>query len=168
MSSSVDIAIRRATPADAARLARLRYEFRTSLRPPAESMESFVPRCTAWMQDRLSSSSWLCWVAESAGAIVGHVWLGIIEKIPNPGPENELHGYITNAYVQDGLRNQGIGARLLDAALSYCKAYGVDSVILWPTERSRSLYERYGFTRAENVMLAVTGVNAARLAQSIT
>jgi ribosomal protein S18 acetylase RimI-like enzyme len=165
MSSNVDIVIRRAKPADAAQLARLRYEFRSSLRPPAESMESFLPRCTAWMQERLATSSWLCWVAESDGAIVGHVWLDIIEKIPNPGPEDELHGYITNAYVQDRLRNQGIGARLLDAALSYCKANRVDSVILWPTQRSRSLYERYGFTRAENVMLAITGANAYKLAQ---
>jgi GNAT superfamily N-acetyltransferase len=98
----------------------------------------------------------------------GHAWLNIIEKIPNPGPEDELHAYITNVYVEYGLRNQGVGARLLDAALDYCKASRVDSVILWPTERSRSLYERHGFTRAENVMLAVTGVNAARLAQSIT
>jgi GNAT superfamily N-acetyltransferase len=168
MSSDVDIVIRRATPADAAQLARLRYEFRTSLRRAAQSLESFIPRCTAWMLERLASSTWLCWVAESGGAIVGHAWLDIIEKIPNPGPEDELHAYITNVYVRDELRNQGIGARLLDAALSYCKANRVDSVILWPTERSRSLYERHGFARADNVMLAVTGVNAARLAQSIT
>jgi GNAT superfamily N-acetyltransferase len=154
---SVEVTIRRATPDDARELAGLRYEFRTSLRPPAESSESFLQRCTAWMQERLAGPSWLCWVAESGGAIVGHVWLDIMEKIPNPGPEDELHGYITNAYVQDALRNQGIGGRLLEAALTYCREKRVDSVILWPTERSRPLYERHGFAEAENVMLAVTG-----------
>src|SRR5262245_52587001 len=129
MSRSSEVVVRRATRVDAAELARLRYEFRTSLRPPAEAHESFLVRCTSWMQERLENSSWLCWVAEADGALVGHAWLDIMEKIPNPGPEDELHGYITNVYVQDEQRNQGIGARLLEAALNYCKENRVDSVI---------------------------------------
>jgi GNAT superfamily N-acetyltransferase len=117
------------------------------------------------MQDRLANTSWLCWVAEAGGAIVGHAWLDIMEKIPNPGPEDELHGYITNVYVQDAQRNRGIGAALLEAALNYCRENHVDSVILWPTDKSRPLYARHGFEQAKNVMLAVTGVNAYRLGQ---
>jgi GNAT superfamily N-acetyltransferase len=156
-------AVRRATSADAARLAELRYEFRTSLRPPAEARAQFLERCTRWMQERLSGPSWRCWVAEAKGTIIGHVWLDIMEKIPNPGPEDELHGYITNLYVQDALRNQGIGAQLLEAALEHCRGNRIDSVILWPTKRSRSLYQRHGFAQAENVMLLVTGRNAHEL-----
>src|SRR6185369_12694591 len=112
-SSTEMVTIRRATASDAARLADLRYEFRTSLRSPAEARAAFVERCTEWMQQRLADSSWLCWVADDGAALVGHVWLDIMEKIPNPGPEDELHGYITNLYVQDSMRNQGIGAQLL-------------------------------------------------------
>ncbi len=157
------VSIRRAAPADAATLAELRYEFRTGLRPAAETKEHFLERCTAWMRDRLSGERWKCWIAELDGAAVGHIWFDFIEKIPNPGPEDELHGYITNLYVQDAMRNQGIGAQLLDAALDYCRNNRVDSVILWPTKRSRPLYERHGFEAAENVMLLVTGANAYRL-----
>ena len=158
------VTIRRATVGDAARLADLRYEFRTSLRPPAETREAFLDRCTAWMQQRLADSSWLCWVAEADGVLVGHIWLDIMEKIPNPGPEDELHGYITNLYVQDARRNQGIGAQLLESALGYCRGNRVDSVILWPTARSRPLYARHGFDAADGVMITVTGANAHRLA----
>jgi GNAT superfamily N-acetyltransferase len=158
------VTIRRATASDAASLADLRYEFRTSLRSPAEARAAFVERCTEWMQQRLADSTWLCWVAEDGAALVGHVWLDIMEKIPNPGPEDELHGYITNLYVQDAMRNQGIGAQLLEAALAHCRGNRVDSVILWPTERSRPLYQRHGFEAADGVMITVTGVNAHRLA----
>jgi GNAT superfamily N-acetyltransferase len=42
-------------------------------------------------------------------------------------------------------RRGGIGGRLLETALAWCRAAGVDAVLLWPCARSRSLYERYGF-----------------------
>jgi GNAT superfamily N-acetyltransferase len=157
------IVIRRAAPADAAELARMRFEFRTSLRPPAEDKLAFLERCTNWMADRLASEIWLCWIALSDSVLVGHLWLGIIEKLPNPGPEDELHGYITNFYVRPAVRKQGIGTQLLETALAYCRTHSIDSVILWPTDASRPLYERHGFAMAERVMLKITGSNAYKL-----
>jgi GNAT superfamily N-acetyltransferase len=148
--------IRLATPADAPGLARLRYEFRAALNNPAEDREHFIARCAPWMAERLGEgSAWRCWVAEAGGAIRGHLWLQLIEKVPNPAPERELHGYITNVYVQPGARGDGTGAALLDAALAYCREAGVDSVILWPTERSQPLYARHGFDFPRDLMEAV-------------
>jgi N-acetylglutamate synthase-like GNAT family acetyltransferase len=48
-----------------------------------------------------------------------------------------------------------VGAVLLDAALAYCREAGVDSVILWPTERSQGLYARHGFAFPRDLMEAV-------------
>ena len=45
--------IRPATKADAATLARLRYEFRASQDPAVEPEADFLARCTAWMETRL-------------------------------------------------------------------------------------------------------------------
>ena len=150
------IGIRLATPADALELARLRHEFRAALNDPVEDVESFVARCTPWMAERLDGGSrWRCWVAEASGAIRGHLWLQLIEKIPNPVPERELHGYITNVYVQTDARGSGTGGALLEAALAYCREAGVDSVILWPTERSQPLYARHGFDFPRDLMEAV-------------
>lgn len=147
--------IRLATPADAPRLAHLRYEFRSALGPAVETEDAFVARSTPWIARRLAAAApWRCWVAERNGEVAGHLWLQLIEKIPNPISEAEHHAYITNVYVRPEARGGGIGNALVATALAWCRQEHVDSVILWPTERSRSLYARHGFAVRDNVMVA--------------
>src|SRR5262245_39447654 len=143
--------VRPATPADASRLAELRYEFRSPRATNTESREVFLERCSRWMQDHLATDRWFCWVAVREESIVGHVWLNLIEKIPNPVAEAEWHGYITNLYVQEASRG-GVGGALMDAALAFCARRDVDSIILWPTQRSRSLYRMKGFSAIDAIM----------------
>jgi GNAT superfamily N-acetyltransferase len=145
------IDVRAASPADAAVLAELRWEFRTGRAPAAETREAFVERCTVWMRRELAAGHWRAWVAISEAHIVGQVWLVTLQKIPNPVAERERHAYLSNLYVKPGERG-GAGTRLLEAALAWAKANGVDRVVLWPTARSVSLYERSGFTRNGEVM----------------
>jgi GNAT superfamily N-acetyltransferase len=151
-----DALIRLATPDDAETLARMRYAFRASLGTAVEDEATFVERATSWMAQRLGDTSgpWRCWVAVHDGTIAGHLWLQTIEKIPNPVVELERHAYITNVFVDEALRRAGIGQRLMDAALAYCRDAGVDSVILWPTSRSRTLYARNGFAVRDDIMEA--------------
>jgi GNAT superfamily N-acetyltransferase len=47
----------------------------------------------------------------------------------------------------------GTGSALLEAALAWCREAHVDTVILWPSERSRTLYARYGFDASHAVMV---------------
>ncbi|MFL5515328.1 MAG: GNAT family N-acetyltransferase [Gemmatimonadales bacterium] len=148
-----DIFIRPAVAGDSAALARLRYEFRAGVEPPAESESAFIERCTAWMGERLrAGASWRCWVAQASAAIVGSAWLQLIEKLPNPVAEPELHGYISSLYVQPAQRGAGVGSLLLAACLGECEAQAVDAAILWPTPRSRSLYVRHGFAVRDDLM----------------
>jgi HPt (histidine-containing phosphotransfer) domain-containing protein/N-acetylglutamate synthase-like GNAT family acetyltransferase len=138
---------------DAAALARLRWAFRCELARPAEAEEAFLARCTGWMAARLGEDlRWRCWVAEVAGEIVGNLWLERLEKMPNPIGEPELHAYVTNLYVVPSRRAAGIGGLLLEVALDFCRGAGVDVVLLWPSARSRSLYERHGFAVRDDVL----------------
>ncbi len=131
----------------------MRYEFRAAQNPAVESLEAFVARCEPWMAERLDpGSAWRCWVAEREGAIAGHLWLQVIEKIPNPAPEREQHAYITNVYVEPSGRGAGIGGKLVEAALAFCREQRVDSVILWPTDRSRPLYLGHGFVQPDDIL----------------
>ncbi|HYH79886.1 MAG TPA: GNAT family N-acetyltransferase [Longimicrobium sp.] len=72
--------------------------------------------------------------------------------MPNPVDEPEVHGYVTNLYVRESARG-GLGGRLLAAVLGECAAAGVDQAFLWPTQRSRPLYRRFGFTGDGEVMV---------------
>jgi GNAT superfamily N-acetyltransferase len=153
MSVMPEASIRLAQPGDAPGLARLRYEFRVSHDPPVEPEADFLARCTVWMEARLvRSGSWRCWLAEESGRPVGTVWLHLIEKLPNPVGEAERHGYVSSLCVEPSRRGGGLGSRLLGACLQTCVAEGLDAVILWPTPRSRSLYERHGFAVREDLL----------------
>jgi GNAT superfamily N-acetyltransferase len=139
------INFRLAKPSDAAALAQLRYNFRASTGIATEPAAEFVERCSVWMTAHLDDGSlWKCWVAESE-EIVGALWLQLVEKIPNPRAEPEYHAYMTNFYLRESARGQGTGTRLLTMALDWCRAREVHAVILWPSEKSRTLYERHGF-----------------------
>lgn len=147
-----DLSLRRAIASEAEALARLRYEFRAELDEVQEPEAHFLDRCAQWMAERLRREDWVCWVAEGSGAIMGTLWLQFLEKLPNPVGEPELHAYITSFYIQPPLRGGGLGSAMLVAALEDCAARSVDSVFLWPSPRSRSLYQRHGFSEHAGVM----------------
>jgi len=145
------IDIRQASAADAAALAALRWEFRAGREPAVESPEVFLARCSRWMHDELASGRWRVWVATRERAIVGQVWVTLIQKLPNPVGESERHLYLSNLFVAPSERG-GVGTSLLRSALAYARSERVDRVLLWPSARSVSLYERHGFSRRADVM----------------
>ena len=146
LASTVGASIRRAEPADAPALARMRYDLRTGIAAAIEGEEAFLARCTAWMASRLlPGTGWYCWVAQVGDALAGAVWLEVIEKLPRPGAEVERHGYVTGFYVVPAVRGSGLGSQLLVECIWEAETIGIDRLILWPTPASRSLYERHGF-----------------------
>src|SRR5215831_5106127 len=148
-----DADIRLATSGDAPALADLRYALRSTFGGATEPRAVFIERCTAWMADHLrEGEQWRCWVAEANKQIIAAIWLQLVEKIPNPRAETEHHAYITNFYVTEAARGRGLGSRLLRTVIDWCELREVHAVILWPTERSRSLYQRHGFAVRDDIM----------------
>jgi GNAT superfamily N-acetyltransferase len=145
--------IRLARTGDLNALAEMRYRFRAELRSPAEPKLRFVRRCRSWIRERFcsSSSSWRCWVVDDGKQLLGHVCVQLFEKMPNPVNEAEVHAYLTNFYVVPEVRGCGLGRKLLNKALSWCRARGVDAVILWASPESKSLYRRCGFSTSAEV-----------------
>lgn len=147
--------LRRARPEDAPELARLRYAFRNTLAEAGarEDEGAFLVRAERWLAQRLAGPQWLAWVAlDTPGGIVGQCFLQSVEKIPNPVAEPEWIGYITNVYVKPAWRGRGIASLLLDMALAHCREHGAYSVVLWPTDESRRLYQRNGFNTPDKLM----------------
>jgi ribosomal protein S18 acetylase RimI-like enzyme len=145
--------VRRAAREDAPSLARLRYALRAGLDPAEELSDAFRARCESWMAERLPPGGpWRCWVAERDAAIVGAIWLQIVEKIPNPLGEGEWHGYVTNFFVDEHARGAGVGSALLAALIGAPDTERLDALFLWPTDRSRRLYARFGFVGTGGVI----------------
>jgi GNAT superfamily N-acetyltransferase len=156
MKTGSEAHVRRAIAADASALAALRFAFRSSFADPVESRADFVARCEAWMQMRLEADThWRAWVVDIDDAPVGNVWLQMIEKLPNPVLERELHAYVSNLFVLPEHRGRGAGGLLLSTLLAECQSLGVDTIFLWPTPESRTLYQRHGFAVTDSVMCRV-------------
>ena len=148
------VRIRLAKSGDCRALAELRYQFRAETESVTETKSQFVRRCTPWMRKRFRTGpcSWRCWVLDDGKRVLGHVCVQLFEKIPNPvNDEPELHAYVTNFYVIPEMRDQGLGKRVLNKALSWCRARGTDAVILWPNSASRSFYRQWGFVAPSDI-----------------
>ena len=146
--------IRVATPADCRALAEMRYRFRAEAGSPTEPRSQFVRRCASWMKKRfrVGSSAWRCWIVEDGDQLLGHVCVHLFEKMPNPVNEREVHAYLTNFYVVPEMRGRGLGRRLLNEALSWCRAQSTDAVILWAAPGSKSFYRRCGLLQSDDLL----------------
>jgi GNAT superfamily N-acetyltransferase len=147
------VRIRVAKFGDCRALAEMRYQFRTELGSSTETKSRFMRRCTSWMQKHFCSGScpWRCWLVDDGKQLLGHVCVQLFEKMPNPVNEPELHAYVTNFYIVPEKRHRGLGRKLLNKALSWCRGQGTDTVILWATPGSKSLYRRCGFIESADL-----------------
>jgi GNAT superfamily N-acetyltransferase len=157
------VRIRLARSSDCRGLAEMRYRFRTETESATETKSRFMRRCTSWMRTHFRSGSyrWRCWVAEDDKRLLGHVCVQLVEKIPNPVNEPELHAYLTNFYVIPEMRDQGLGQKMLSKALSWCRTRETDAVILWATVASRSLYRRCGLVEPTDIFELRRSANRA-------
>ena len=141
--------IRPATPEDADELARLRWDFRVEHGTPvARTFEEFASEFRVFVTDALAGGApWRAWVAHADGRLLGCVWLQLVEKVPHPsrGRWERPLAYVTNVYVEPDLRDAGVGARLLDAAMTFAREQRMSEAVVWPTPRSVSFYRRAGF-----------------------
>jgi GNAT superfamily N-acetyltransferase len=143
-------AIRRADEADLASITQLRREW-TREQDGDQLDDDFDARFKAWFSRE--SARRITWLAEAAGRPVGMMNLAVFERMPRPGHEPSRWGYLGNAFILAAYRNQGIGTQLLNAVLRYADDNDFARVVLSPSDRAISLYERAGFGRADILML---------------
>jgi GNAT superfamily N-acetyltransferase len=140
--------IRIAGPADAPALAALRRAWTTEQYGPAgddgAGDDGFEARFGDWYERE--SARRVYWLAEVAGEPVGMVNLVVFERMPRPGPDAGRWGYLSNAFVLAAHRDRGTGSLLLRALLGYADDHGYVRVVLSPSERSVSFYQRLGFS----------------------
>jgi len=103
----------------------------------------FEARFLDWYERE--SARRVSWLGEMSGQPVGMMNLVIFERMPRPGRDTGTWGYLANAFVLAPYRNQGIGAALLAALLTYADDHGYIRVVLRPSQRAIPFYQRAGF-----------------------
>jgi len=134
----VPVHVRVAAIADADAVAHLRAEWSADRTDP-----SFAARIADWMRSEGDRrTTWLACVGDIA---VGLGSLFEYRRMPKPREPDVCWGYIGNMFVRPAWRGRGIGAALLRALIAEADARGYVRIVLSPSPRARSLYERHGF-----------------------
>ena len=98
-----------------------------------------------------SESKGNVWVVDNDGTVGGSI--AIVEKEGNTA---QLRWFI----LTPELRSLGLGKKLMETALEYCRAKKYDKVFLWTVahlEAARHLYEQYGFSKMEEIAHSIWG-----------
>lgn len=146
--------IRLARSVDTQTLARMRYDWTVEdgmgpVRERGDFERAFVETVARGLAD----GRWRIWVADEDGAIVSHVFVGLIEKVPRPTRDARWIGYVTNVYTRPEHRGRGVGTLVLEAVQAWAADEGVELLFVWPSDESVSFYESAGFSSGRDPLV---------------
>jgi GNAT superfamily N-acetyltransferase len=103
----------------------------------------FEKRLSDWLvSEGDRRTTWLAWAGDEA---IGMASLFEYRRMPRPGRDDSRWGYLSNMFVRDEFRNQGIGSALLSAIVAAADERAYARIVLSPSERAVPFYARAGF-----------------------
>lgn len=148
-------AIRRADVGDAASLARHRAEmFRDMGELSDDLYDVLIAASRAYFTRAIPDGRYVAWVAESReppAEVIGGAGVQLRELLPRQAAGGERlmrgpQGLIVNVYTERPWRRRGVADALMREVLGWCRANGVESLVLHASDEGRALYEKLGFT----------------------
>jgi ribosomal protein S18 acetylase RimI-like enzyme len=134
--------VRRATPGDAAAVARLLHDFQAEYDEPSPGVEALEERYADLIRNK-----------EMVVLLIGDGPDGFAQLRFRPWVYSSgLHSYLEELYVVPSLRGNGLGRALLEAAMETARREGAEQMELGTSEddvAARKLYESAGFTNRE-------------------
>jgi ribosomal protein S18 acetylase RimI-like enzyme len=139
-----EIRVRRATPGDAAAVARLLDDFQAEFNEPSPGAEQLEEHYADLIRNREMT---ILLVGDGPD---GFAQLRYRPWVYSAGPN--AHSYLEELYVVPKLRSNGLGRALLEAAMEAARDEGATYMELGTSETdtaARGLYESTGFTNRE-------------------
>jgi len=121
------------------------------------ALASMLSSCDAYLTDALANGSFRGWLGLSGDRFVGG---GAIVISPWPSHPYDLEcrrATILNVYVYPEFRRQGIGRRLMQTAIDWCRRQKFAAVYLHASKDGRHLYESLGFEPTNEMKLKISG-----------
>lgn len=146
-----EVGIRTARPGDMGWVIKRHGELYSSSHGFNEEFEQYVLLGLAEFVQKSGGRNAL-WVAEQNGIRQGSI--AVVEQDDNAAQLRWL-------FVEPGARGLGVGRRLVEQVLEFCRAQGFDSIFLWTIDfllPARSLYQSVGFELVETVRSEMGGV----------
>lgn len=157
MNSAREISLRPATADDAPTIVHhRRVMFREMGYLDESALETMAARFLPWLREKMQADEYLGWLAiTDDGRVVAGAGLWLMDWPAHIVGKSERRGNILNVYTEPEFRRRGLARRLTKAALDWCRANGVDYVILHASEEGRPVYESLGFQPSNEMRLKI-------------
>ncbi|MBT2366242.1 GNAT family N-acetyltransferase [Streptomyces sp. ISL-10] len=140
---------RRAVPADAEELVRLRKVMQDSCHGPNPDV-SWQPAAVATLRDRLAdpSGDLAAYVVERPGGGLAACAVGTIEyRLGGPGNPRGTTGYVFSVATDEDMRRSGLSRACMEGLLGWFRERDVRRIDLRASEDGEPLYASLGFVR---------------------
>jgi GNAT superfamily N-acetyltransferase len=145
--------IRPATIADIPHVVEQRAAMFREMGIPA-AFEDMTAATERWLRQAIPSKTYLGWVAITAtGEVAGGGGLIVIPWPPGPLTMDPRCGFVFNVYTAPAHRKQGLARRLMDAMHDYCRAEGIERVVLNASTFGKPLYDAMGYVVTNEPMM---------------
>jgi GNAT superfamily N-acetyltransferase len=145
--------IRRATITDIPHIVSHREQMFRDMGIPA-AFEDMAAATALWLQHAIPAQTYRGWVAVTAsGEVAAGGGLLVIPWPPGPMSMDPRCGFVFNVYTQPAHRQQGLGRRLMEAMHEWCRAEGIERVVLNASTFGRPLYESMGYVVSDEPMM---------------
>ncbi len=147
--------IRLATLEDAGTIAGHRHRMFLDMgKYDPQKLEAMITAYKPWLESKMAAGEYLGWLAMASDrAVAAGLGLWLMDWPPHVIGTGLRRGNIINVYTEAAHRRRGLARRLLNTALDWCRANGVDVVILHASKDGQQLYESAGFKPTNEMRL---------------
>jgi GNAT superfamily N-acetyltransferase len=146
--------IRIATAADAGLIAEQRRQmFLDAGQTQVADMPELRTNFLAWVRPRLEDGTYLGWLVEEDGAVVGGAGMWLMDFPPHFMDPEPVRAYLLNFYVEPAFRGRGLAVALLRLTVAEAARRNIRVVTLHASKFGRPIYERNGFVDSNEMRL---------------
>ena len=116
--------------------------------------DDMAPAMELWLRHAIPSKTYQGWVAVAGnGEVAAGGGLIVIPWPPGPISLDPRCGFIFNVYTQPEHRKQGLARRVMEAIHEYCRAEGIERVVLNASTFGKPLYDALGYVVTNEPMM---------------
>jgi GNAT superfamily N-acetyltransferase len=146
------VTIRQATLADLPLLLQYRRAMAEEMDDGDEAaVNRMITALEPYLRTAISDGRWHSWLAEPGGC--GS--LEIVKWVPSRQDPTPRRAWIHSLYIEPSFRRRGIGRRITETIIAWCREQGFEWIYLHASDQGRPLYETLGFVPSSEMRLRV-------------
>ncbi len=150
--------LRRATVDDAALITQHRHRMFTDNHfAPEAALDAMDVNFLPWVRERLADGRYTGLLLEEDGAVLASAGIFFGDFPPHYLHAEPGRAYLLNFWTAPEARGRGYAKQLVNACIDECRARGSKVVVLHASKFGRPIYENFGFTQTNEMMLTLGG-----------